>query len=163
VTLFPSVLCSPPPAYRNRRTPPIDFREVLFPKCAFRQSPHKNNIDIAYENKNQTSSSFLYLSFCQVLDSFSGISLLLRPFSLPFSVWIQYLKPSSPVKCSPVSMRLQIIYHNIFVGLTNTNNGSLAWATLLYSIVKTNCSLLFWREKEAEVVELTLHSFVGDI
>jgi hypothetical protein len=76
VTLFSSVLCSPPPVYRNRRTPPIGSREVPFPKCTFRQSPHKNNIDIACENKNQTSLSFPYLSFCQVLDIFSGISLL---------------------------------------------------------------------------------------
>jgi hypothetical protein len=74
VTLFPSVLCSPPPVYTNSRTPPIDSREVPFPKCAFRQSPHKNNIDIACENKNQTSLCFPYLSFCQVLDSYSVIS-----------------------------------------------------------------------------------------
>jgi hypothetical protein len=51
--------------------PPHRFLEVPFPKCAFRQSPHKNNIDIACENKNQTSLSFPYLSFCQVLDSYS--------------------------------------------------------------------------------------------
>jgi hypothetical protein len=46
--------------------------------CAFRQSPHKNNIDITCDNKNQTSLSFPYLSFYQVLDSISGISLLLK-------------------------------------------------------------------------------------
>jgi hypothetical protein len=114
-------ICSPPLVYRNRRTPPIDSREVPFSKCAFRQSPHKNNGDIACENKNQTSSSFPYLSFCQVLDSFSGISLLLRPLSLPFFLWIRYLKPSSRVKCSPVFVRLRIIHHNISAGLTNTN------------------------------------------
>jgi hypothetical protein len=70
---------------------------------------------------NQTFSSFPYLSFCQVLDSISGISLLLIPFSLPFSMWIQFLKPSPRVMCSPVSVCLRIIHHNIFVGLTNTN------------------------------------------
>jgi hypothetical protein len=50
---------------------PIDSREVPFTKCAFRQSPNKNNIDIAREDKNQTSLSFPYLSFCLVLDSYS--------------------------------------------------------------------------------------------
>jgi hypothetical protein len=50
---------------------PPDSREVPFPKCAFRQSPHNNNIDIACDNENQTSLSFPYLSFCQVLDSYS--------------------------------------------------------------------------------------------
>jgi hypothetical protein len=125
VTLFPSVLCSPPPVYRNRRTPPFDSQEVPFPKCAFKQSPHKNNKDIACVKVNQTSLSCPYLSFCQVLDSFSGISLLLRPLSLPFSLWIRYLKPSSRVKCSPVSVRLRIINHNISVDLTNTNTPML--------------------------------------
>jgi hypothetical protein len=121
VTIFPSVLYSPPPFYRNRRTPPIDSQEVPFPKCAFRQSPQKNNRDIACENKNRTSLSSPYLSFYQVLDRFSGISLLLRPLFLPFSPWIRYLKPSSRVKCSLVSVCLQIIHHNVSVGLTNTN------------------------------------------
>jgi hypothetical protein len=94
VTLFPSVLCSPPPVFRNRRTPPIDSREVPFPKCAFRHSPYNNNIDIACENKNQTSLSFPYLSFCQVLHSYSMISYIPQILSLPFSLWIRYLKPS---------------------------------------------------------------------
>jgi hypothetical protein len=71
--------------------------------------------------RTRLSLSFSYLSFCQVLDSFSGISLLLRPFSLPFSLWIRYLKPSSLVSAHPVSVRLRIIHHNISVGLTNTN------------------------------------------
>jgi hypothetical protein len=66
------------PSIETVGLPPIECREVPFPKCAFRQSPHKNNIDIACENKNQTSLSFPYLSFCQVLDSFLGISLLLQ-------------------------------------------------------------------------------------
>jgi hypothetical protein len=43
--------------------PPLDSREVPFTKCAFRQSPHKNNIDIARENKNQASLSAPYLFF----------------------------------------------------------------------------------------------------
>jgi hypothetical protein len=30
-------------------------------------------------------------------------------------------KTLSRVECSPVSVRLRIIHHNIFVGLTNTN------------------------------------------
>jgi hypothetical protein len=50
---------------------PIDSREVPFTKCAFRQSTHKNNIDKACEDNNQTSLSFPYLSFCPVLDSYS--------------------------------------------------------------------------------------------
>jgi hypothetical protein len=33
------------------------------------------------------------------------------------------------VKCSPVSVRLRIIHHNIFVGLTNTNKRSDRWCT----------------------------------
>jgi hypothetical protein len=94
VTLFLSVLCGPPLVYRNRRTPPIDSREVPFPKCAFRQSPHKINIDIGCENKNHTSLSFPYLSFCRVLDSYSVISYIPQILSLPFSLWIRYLKPS---------------------------------------------------------------------
>jgi hypothetical protein len=67
-----------------RYDPPIDFREVPFTKCAFRQSPHKNNIDIACENKNQTSLSFPYLSFCQVLDSYSVISYIPQILSYHF-------------------------------------------------------------------------------
>jgi hypothetical protein len=31
---------------------PIDSREVPFTTCALKQSPHKNNIDIACEDKN---------------------------------------------------------------------------------------------------------------
>jgi hypothetical protein len=31
---------------------PPDSREVPLPKSAFKQPPHKNNIDIARENKN---------------------------------------------------------------------------------------------------------------
>jgi hypothetical protein len=121
VTLFPYVLFSLPPVYKNRRTPPIDSRELPFPKFAFRQSPYKNNIDIACDNKNQTSLSFPYLSFCQVLDTYSVISYIPHILSLPFYLWIRYLKPSSRVKCSSVSGRLRIIHHNIFIGLTNTN------------------------------------------
>jgi hypothetical protein len=133
VTLFPSILCSPPPVYRNHRTPPIDSREVPFPMCAFRQSPHKNNIDIACENKHQTSLSFPYLSFCcQVFDSYLVISYIPQILSLPFSLWFililivisympQIFKTFSRVECSPVFVRLRIIHHNIFVGLTNTN------------------------------------------
>jgi hypothetical protein len=106
--------------YRNRRTPPIDSREVPFTKCAFKQSPHKNNIDIASENKNQTSSSFPYFSFCQVFDSFSGISLLLQTFLATFLHVDLIFKALSRVQYSSV-VRLRIIHHNISVGLTNTN------------------------------------------
>jgi hypothetical protein len=36
----------------------------------------------------------------------------------PSSLWIRYFKNPSPrVKCSPVSVRLWIIYHDIFLGL----------------------------------------------
>jgi hypothetical protein len=121
VTLFPSVLCSPPPVYRNCRTPPIDSREVPFPNCAFRQSPHENNKDIACENKNQTSLSFPYLSFYQVLDSFLGISLLLRQFSLlPVDSIFKTLSPGEVL----TGIRVLADYPSyIYVGLTNTNIG----------------------------------------
>jgi hypothetical protein len=49
--------------------PSIETIGLPFTKCTCRQSPHKNNIDIALEDKNQTSLSFPYLSFCPVLDS----------------------------------------------------------------------------------------------
>jgi hypothetical protein len=39
----------------------------------------------------------------------------------PSSLWIRYLKPSPLVKCSPVSVHLRIIYRNISVGLSYTN------------------------------------------
>jgi hypothetical protein len=43
---------------------PLRFSRGPFTKCAFRQSPHKNNIDIDCENMNQTSLCFpsLFLS-----------------------------------------------------------------------------------------------------
>jgi hypothetical protein len=81
--------------------------------------------------RTRLSLSFPYLSFYQVLDSFSGISLLLRPFSLSFSLWIRYLKPSSRVKCSPVSVRLQIIQY--FCRL-NKYQQRFRWSSLSHKI-----------------------------
>jgi hypothetical protein len=40
------------PSIETVGLPHIDSREDPFPKCAFSQSPHKNNIGIACKNKN---------------------------------------------------------------------------------------------------------------
>jgi hypothetical protein len=142
VTLFPSVLCSPPPVYRNHKTPPIGSWEVPFPKCAFRQSPHKNNIDISCENKNQTSLSFSYLSFCQVLDSYSMISYIPQILSLPFSLWIRYLKPSGGMHYVKTSNRSHNICNGPLTPVTSThicNGCSLAPVT--YKRARTTLGL----------------------
>jgi hypothetical protein len=56
------------------------------------------------------------------------ISYIPQILSLPVD---SIFKTLSRVECSPVSVRLRIIHHNISIGLTNTNNNASDWPGLM--------------------------------
>jgi hypothetical protein len=90
--------------------------------------------------------------------------LLLQTFLSTFLPMDSIFKTLSRVECSPVSVRLRIIHHNISVGLTNTNSRPtlfndlcIAWErswTMLKHVIYSlrSCSTHSWLRRESFII-----------